>query len=123
MSFNPQTQLPKGYLEATPSEAPPASEDDDLEYKHYLINLNSDKYQLLHPILYKTQYEEGTFLVIAEEINLWGEGATLEEAEKSLVNELLSTYENLLEHKEEDLGSYPSEILSFLKENIKSEAP
>lgn len=93
----------------------------DFKYPHKLTELYTDRYTLSTPIEYTSEYIDGSYIAIVDDLNLWGEDNTLLNAERSLAKELISVYEDLQSHQQKNLGPYPRKVLNFLQNHIQSE--
>lgn len=84
---------------------------DDLRNNEY--SLKKDRF-----IPVALQYHDRIYIFTQEDLNLFGEARTLDEAEKEIANEIVRLYKRLIELTNEQLGPYPRELLAFLKEYI-----
>lgn len=96
---------------------------NDEEVPFELNDLYTYDFDLIKPIAVKLRYnyDDQTFIFTQDELNLWGEGPTLKEAERELASAILSLYKRLASTDRDKLGSYPLELLNYLKQFISSE--
>lgn len=94
--------------------------NNDLNGKATLNDLYTSEYTLKKPISIDLQYrsEDRCFVAIQNDLSLWGEATTLQGAEKELATEIIKLYKKLSELEATQLGPYPLELLSFLKQYI-----
>ena len=86
-----------------------------------LDDLYSNEYSLKEGrcIPMTLRYEYLSYIFIQDDLNLWGEEKTLQEAEEVMASAIVKLYKRLLELDHENkLGPYPKEQLDFLKEYI-----
>lgn len=92
--------------------------DDDIDTNFELNDLYDNDLTLVKPISIKLDYKEGCFIFTQEDLNLWGEGVTLKDAEKDLVTAIVKLYRKLLSLDKNKLGPYPLEQLTYLEKFI-----
>lgn len=86
-----------------------------------LYTLYSDEYSLKEDryIPMTLRYDNLSYIFIQEELNLWGEEKSLQEAEEAIASTIVKLYKRLSElDRENKLGPYPAKQLAYLKQYI-----
>jgi len=65
------------------------------------------------------RYEDQSYIIIQENLNLGADAPTLQDAERNLSSQIVRLYERLSSLDEAQLGPYPQELLVYLKEFIQ----
>jgi hypothetical protein len=85
-----------------------------------LDDLRSNRYRLKKNryIPVSLCYKDGYYIFIHNDLGLFGEARTLDEAEKEIANEIVILFSRLNSLEKTQLGPYPKRLLSILKEYI-----
>lgn len=90
--------------------------DDFLTSKQEIWNISED-IQLKQPLTVTVTYEDETVIAFSEDLSLWTEGETRDQAVAYLQEEIYDLYQSLLEDKEV-LGPFPKKCLDLLQKRI-----
>ncbi len=91
---------------------------DDMDTDFKLNDLYDNVLTLINPIPIKLDYKQGCFVLLQDNLNLWGEGVTLKQAEQDLASAVVRLYKKLASIDKNKLGPYPLEQLTYLKKLI-----
>lgn len=84
-----------------------------------LDNLSGYTYSLKKDIPVTLQYANRYYIFTQDDLNLWGESRTLQEARENIITEIINLYKRLNSLSANSLGPYPQNILKILKNYIE----
>lgn len=93
---------------------------DDEQVDIELTDLYTYEFILTKPIPVKLEYdaENRIYIMTQDVLNLGGDAATLQGAERELACEIVNLYRTLSSLEVDQLGPYPAELLVYLKQFI-----
>ncbi len=83
-----------------------------------LNELYSNRYTLKKPMPITLVYEDNSYVIMQDSLNVWAEERTLVDTERAIAQEIIALYERLSGIDKSKLGPYPKELLSFLRNYI-----